>query len=187
MAMLYRACDIIPAHESFDSLRKSFIDFFEHTLSSKTNEGGVQYKLADVNFATSCYQYLQTACQRGALSEIIDRDIVRFCALLHLGQFTGSSVQDILLLNRLKYNLYKISVANEKCERLQYRASADIKRAYITFETEEAFHACLTNFGPDVDPVDVVPFYDNRPISVHKVYNVTCMLLSLFYMSAMPY
>ena len=138
------SCDVIPQHEDFNGLRQAFIEYFEKKLSPVN---GVNYKVADVNFATSCYSYLQAACKRGELAKRIDSDIVKFCARIYRNDFSGSSFEDIRLLNNLRKNLYSIAVVNDECLRLQHVASANINRAYITFETEDAYVDCLHRLG----------------------------------------
>ena len=162
------SCDTIPPHEDFAGLRRAFVEYFEGKLGAVTD--GVKYRIADVNFASSCYSYLQAACRRGEIAKKIDRDIMKFCARIYCNDFNGSSFEDIILLNRLKRNLYLVAQINDDCLRLQHTASASINRAYITFETEEAYLDCLRRYGRHASGAGVIePIVDGKSLRVKMV------------------
>ena len=142
-------CSTIPAHRDFADLRQQMIDFFEVELSDPeaTSKSDV-VRVADVNFSTSCYQYLQAACRRGKIAMEIDGIVAKFCSLIHHDKFSGRSLRDIMLLNSLKKLLYDFYDVNECCRKLQEVASREINRAYITFETEEGYRKCIEKFSP---------------------------------------
>ena len=143
-------CHTIPKHSKGGpvALREKLRTHFETVLSQQpfisSNE---KIQIADINFATGHYEYIRAACDRGKLAAGMDRLIGKFTSRLRLGTFNFTSWSSISLLNQVKKLMFKFEIANAKCERLQERASREILKAFITFETEEGYLRCIKTYS----------------------------------------
>ena len=143
-------CRTIPPHDGANDLRMQLGVHFEKVLSAQPQfQYNERVKVADINFASSNYRYIEAACRRGALATEIDRLLGKYTSRLRNGTFDFYSWSNTYLLNRLKERMYDFELAHRRCEALQESASKQILKAYITFETEEGYLRCLQTY-PDV-------------------------------------
>ena len=132
--------------EDYNHLSKIIKEFFESMLSNYPyvmEAGTVQ--VADVNLSSTCYQYLESACQRGNISVQIDK-IINQCVAVYRSQElvkNSKSLSFSHLKNQLRKALYEFEISSDACMRLQVQALQQINRAFITFETDEGYKRCL--------------------------------------------
>lgn len=141
-------CYTIPTFKSHEELVSKIRIHFEETLSKETP---IHYdedvRIVDINVGTSCYQYIEAACERGNCARHVDRMIGKIISRIRLGTFAYDNWKDIYLLNNLKLAMYSYEKANEKCNQLQNVALKAVNRIYVTFESVEGVLRCLKAFS----------------------------------------
>ena len=132
--------------EDYNQLSKIIKDLFESVLSNYPyviEAGNVQ--VADVNLSSTCYQYLESACQRGKIAVQIDK-IINQCIATYRGQDGVENPKSFLfshLKNQLRKALYEFETSSDACMTWQMQALQQINRAFITFESDEGYKRCL--------------------------------------------
>lgn len=134
----------LPASPYLDSSisREELIRLFETTLSPLEHVSipGI-VRVADVSFATSSYEYVTAAINRGSASKLIDREIALYVSWLRASKTASKSTR--LWRFRVQKLLYEYELYDEICELLQSNALTKISKAYVTFDTEEGCRRCL--------------------------------------------
>ena len=137
---------IPPVYSSTQDLAKKLKRHFEKVLSSTKPcflPGSV--RVADINFTTGSYSVLQTAINRGQAARELDAILYKKNVLEYLGR--QSSWRYKFLEWREKEWHKKYQYWNDKCLRSTSDTSKTVKRAYVTFESEEGYKRCLRVFS----------------------------------------
>mmetsp|Transcript_24493 Transcript_24493/g.36018 ORF Transcript_24493/g.36018 Transcript_24493/m.36018 type:complete len:1721 (-) Transcript_24493:92-5254(-) len=139
--------DVIPDHSSTHELAKKLRRHFEKTLSASRPcylPGIV--RVADIIFTTGSFTVLEAAIKRGKAARMLDLLLYRKSVLEYLHRESGITYS----LLTWRENSWKESYEywNNVCVKLSLDGSnaKKVKRAYITFESEEGFLRCLKYF-----------------------------------------
>lgn len=137
----------IPAvYSSTQDLAKKLKRHFEKVLSASRPcflPGAV--RVVDINFTTGSYSVLQTAINRGNAARELDAINYKKTILEYLGN-QHTWWYKFLQWREKEWNK-KYQYWNDKCLRGNTDASKHVKRAYITFESEEGVKRCLRVFS----------------------------------------
>eukprot|EP01041_Mallomonas_annulata_P006254 gene6254-12660_t len=144
----YTVCpSIIPAQEDHKQLRRELISHLEDTLNQTwpvVIPGDVH--VVDVNFFTGTPNYLAAASRRAKIANLLDDVRTQHVALLKLGRRGGISLSMLKIRKSMLENEFK--QMDRICQYLWTQtASKQIKRLYITFESEEGMQRCLRACG----------------------------------------
>lgn len=145
----YTAQVQLPASPFLDNAftRERLIEHFEHTLSTLqpiVQPGAV--RVADLNYCSSCTEYVQSALQRGKYARLIDKAIAKYIAFLKNLPKEQSPRPSAAVRSHLQWLLYRFEQFNARCEALTAEAVMNIHTAHVTFETEEGLLRCLQYF-----------------------------------------
>ena len=137
---------IPPVYSSTQELAKKLKRHFEKVLSSSKPcflPGSV--RVADINFTTGSYSVLQTAINRGRAARELDAILYKKSVLEYLDR--QNSLRFSFLEWREKEWHKKYQYWNDKCLRSTSDVTKNVKRAYVTFESEEGYNRCLRIFS----------------------------------------
>jgi hypothetical protein len=137
---------IPPVYSSTQELAKKLKRHFEKVLSSSQPcflPGSV--RVADINFTTGSYSVLQTAINRGQAARELDAILYKKSVLEYLGR--QHSWRFAFLEWREREWHKKYQYWNDQCLRSTSDTSKTVKRAYVTFESEEGYKRCLRVFS----------------------------------------
>ena len=173
----YTAVVTLPASPYVDRAfsRLNLIEHFERTLSALppiVTQGEIH--VADVNFSTSCYQYMHAALQRGAFARRIDAMLASY--VMHLKNLQAGQPTQMTLFwkHRLRTLLYDFEHYNLICKKLEVEAISKIHKAFVTFDSEEGLLRCLEYYpsaAEDPDRFDGVLQIDQKSLYVGRCLN----------------
>ena len=173
----YTAVVTLPSSPYLDSgfSRLNLIEHFERTLSALppiVTQGEI--RVADVNFSTSCYQYMHAALQRGAFARRIDTMLASY--VMHLKNLQAGQPTQMTLFwkHRLRKLLYDFEHYNRMCKKLEVEAISKIHKAFVTFDSEEGLLRCLEYYpsaAEDQDRFDGVLQIDQKSLYVGRCLN----------------
>jgi hypothetical protein len=148
----------IPAvYSSTQDLAKKLKRHFEKVLSSSKPcflPGSV--RVADINFTTGSYAVLQTAINRGHAARELDAILYKKKTLEYLQRH--HTWRYAFLEWREKEWEKKYEYWNDRCLRSTCDTSKQVKRAYVTFESEEGYKRCLKVFSSN----SLEHYFDDR-------------------------
>lgn len=133
-------------YSSTQELAKKLKRHFEKVLSASRPcflPGAV--RVADINFTTGSYSVLQTAINRGNAARELDAIHYKKSVLEYLGNQHSWWYKILEWREKEWDNQYQYW--NDKCLRSNTDSSSHVKRAYVTFESEEGFKRCLRVFS----------------------------------------
>jgi hypothetical protein len=117
--------------------------FFEYQLFDEKD--GAPIKVADVNLATICDDYLRSCVIRGKACETVDKTLAKIQSAMRRNVWDeeGSGKSQ---LKELKAALLEFEYSNDHCADLSEIASSSPYCAYVTFEHEDSMAKCLAKY-----------------------------------------
>lgn len=117
--------------------------FFEEKLFDEKD--GAPIKVADVNLATICDDYLGACVTRGKACETVDKTLAKIQSSMRRKVWDEEGAGKHLMRD-LKRALLEFEYSNDTCMRLSEIASSSPYCAYVTFEHEDSINKCQVKY-----------------------------------------